>query len=262
MQIQDSFPGVELSFFAANSSLFHELVLDQSGRFGIHDESKYKIRHARFLQNNFGSLTIDLKENDAVIMVGRNTRETDIISRFGTYAVDGVRDLPDRPRLSRAAFDDFARSIFETRRLGPEWRHWDQSHLFVLPPPAPRQAPPADMERYAPWAAFEKQAVNNIEFLNAYRDLVAKDLSDDGITLLHPPPEVVASTGLTLTQFSGNAEKLPAGTSASSRLKAAVKGAVSNNSDNTLYPEDDFHHMNAQYGAIVLRHVLNNILDF
>lgn len=238
------FPQVELGFFAANSTLFHLLELDSNLSFGIHDESKYLPRYAKFLRDGFGRIAVNLKESDAVVLVGKTTYEAEFLKNLGHYSVDGIRNLGSAPILSREAFNAFASAIYEKRRLAPEWRHWDSPKLFLTPPPAPSTKCPASNPRYASWAHFENQSMDNLSLLNAYREIVREKMLLDGVFALSPPSILVSPTGLTPSKYCAGAQKLPVGKG----LKAAN------------YEESDFHHMNAEYGSLALEKILNEVL--
>jgi len=234
------FPGVELSFFASGSSLFDTLTLDSKLRFGIHDTRGFKKYHIDKLIRRFGATTVDLSGFDAVMLVGHGCGRKPFLNAFGNYSIDNLRERAGKPRMSEPAFMALAAALTGKYRPGPEWRNWSRPRLFLLPAPVPRESCPADDPRYTPWARFAAETITaglpNVEFLNLHDRLLGQRLREVGIGYVGRPPEVVAQSGLTPDHFGFNR----------SRLGGDLSGEA-----------DDFHHMNAEFGALMLRRALD-----
>ena len=235
-KIEANHPDLQVTFFAANSTLFRQLEF-KGMKFGIHNTRKYKARYSKFLLETFGRLTVDMADFDAVVLVGQNTHEVDFLRQFERFSIDGIRERPGKPRLSEEAFFEFCTGIAQKRIPPSEWHHWEETRLFQLPPPVPCENCPENSETYAPWARYGADGAG-LDFLNLYRDKVRELYATLGITVLSPPPDVYADNGLTKIEFGNNAGKL---------------------SGDDDYQETDFHHMNAEYGARVLAHVIEEI---
>lgn len=236
--IEAGHPGVSVDFFAAHSTLFDSLELDGDKRFGMHRPSHYKPQHRDFLTGLFGGLTTDLTDADAVLLVGQGIREKDFLRQMLPYSIDGLREVPDSPRLLRPAFEAFADAIFERGMPGPEWRGWTMPRLYLLAPPIPVETAPGNDRRYRLWHRFGAEEGPKEALFDAYYSRVAAILARAGITLIIPPSGVLAANGLTRAEFREGA----------GRLDGAL-GAF----------EDDYHHMNARYGALAFDHALERV---
>lgn len=237
--IGPEFPGFQVKFFAANSTLYQQLEFDDDLTFGIHRPARYDPQQVEFLRKSFRRLTIDMKAFDVVLVVGQNSNEVDFLRQFEGFSIDGVRERPDLPRLSQTAFAEFCDEIARKRLPPAEWHNWDSPKLYFMPVPIPRADCPIDSERYGIWARYGRDADTGLAFLKRYRERVALVYRSIGIQPIDPPDTVYDPCGLTRTEFGNFANKL-----AGRRM---------------VYEDDDYHHMNAKYGAVVLRHALNSL---
>lgn len=237
--ISGSFPGLDMMFFAANSKLFNQLEMSSERVFGALDESRYSAHHLKFLDQVFGSRSIDLNRFDLVLIVGRNANEVDFLRQFEGYSIDGVCERDGLPRLSEDAFARFSYEIALKRLPDERWHNWDHPGLAFLPAPVPRADCPEGDRRYDVWARYGASPATGLAFLKTYRAHVAKLYRDYGITLLSPPDEVYDENGLTRVEFGEDPMRLH------------PRGGT--------FEQSDFHHMNAEYGKIVLRHVLQEL---
>lgn len=273
-QVALDFPGWSLEFFAANSNLFNKMTLDEERVFGAHGANRLSVRQhgwlsrvfglrvtnrlerwlrpgkdmdvvgytahqLKFLDQVFRRHLVDLKAFDHVILVGRNANEVDFLRQFEVYSIDGICERDDRPRLSKAAFSRFSYEIALKRLPDAMWHNWDHPRLAFLPAPVPRADCPGDDPRYDVWARYGANPATGLPFINAYRAHVATLYRDYGITLLSPPDAVYDDSGLTRVEFGDDSMRL--------HPRAGV------------YEQSDFHHMNAEYGKVVLRHILQQL---
>ncbi len=247
LEIADEFDDIDLTFFAANSSLFNCLEMSEDQVFGVHDPELYSEKNLRFLDQGFGARQIDLKEFDHVVVVGRSSHEVDFLKQFESFRIDGVNERApqanapkrDLPYLSQAAFDAFCAEIARKRLPAPAWRNWSTPKVTFLPPPVPRADCPEADDRYGVWARFGANPEVGLAFLKLYRAHVARLYASHGISLLSPPDEVYDPCGLTRAEFGDDPERLH-----------PRAGSFDN---------DDFHHMNTRYGVIVLRDILQTL---
>lgn len=239
--ISKAFPEWEMQFFAANSKLFNQFEMDKTRVFGVHDESRYTPHQLKFLDQVFGRRTIDLKTPDIVLVVGRNSNEVDFQRQFEPYGIDGLCEAPDKPSLSYAAFSRFCHEIALKRLPDPMWHNWDEPRVAFLPAPIPCADCPEEDPRYDVWARYGADPLRGLAYLKTYRAHVEALYREYGITLLSPPDEVYDDSGLTRVEFG----------EAPIRLHPRAGE----------YEPSDFHHMNTDYGKVVLRHVLKTLGD-
>ncbi|PIE15006.1 MAG: hypothetical protein CSA68_08585 [Rhodobacterales bacterium] len=237
--IRKDSPDIRVKFFATNSTLYRQLSFDDKLCFGIHDPAQYSAHQVKFMQKTMRRLTIDMSGFDRVLMVGHNTNEVDFLRQFEGFSIDGVCPRPHLPRLSQAAFEAFCDEVIRRRLPAENWHNWTQPRLFCLPTPIPQADCPADHARYGVWARYGRDDFRGLAFLKQYRARVAKLYQQIGIEVIDPPDAIYEPCGLTRREFGQVANRL-----AGRRM---------------TYAEDDFHHMNAKYGAIVLRHALQMI---
>ncbi len=273
-QIAGEFQSWHLEFFAGNSKLFNKMTLDENKVFGAHGTTRlsprqqtwltgmlgvrnvnrlerrlpldqdegsagYSAHQLKFLDQVFGRRTVDLRAFEIVILVGRNVNEVDFLRQFEPYSIDGLCEEAGKPSLSYSTFSRFCREIAMKRLPEPMWHGWDKPRVAILPPPIPCSDCPEDDPRYDIWARYGRDPLKGLPFLKTYRAHVEALYREYGLTLLTPPDEVYDDTGLTRPEFG----------EAPTRLHPRAG----------TFDESDFHHMGADYGAIVLRHVLRQL---
>lgn len=240
-QISTDFPALEPTFFAAPGKNFRRLQINTNKRFGIIDRSLFAPTEIKLLENTFGSAAIDLDEFDAVIHVGHNTLETELASLIAEFSIDGLRENPEQPLLSKDAYQYFTEALAEEAVLPENWRNWASPRLYVLP--APRVAESCSVSRssdYAVWRALLSDAESKpvAGLFQAYADLVRDRFAAHGIQTFAVPEGILAPSGLSHAKFTKDALRLLDGHS---------------------YPSGDHKHMNADYGLIVLRNVCETV---
>lgn len=272
LEISGEFPDTKLQFFAANSKLFNLMELSEDRVFGAlsatsrgwqastrmlgvslinrlvrglgrgRNEGKqrrYSDHQLKFLDQVCRRRAVNLKRFDHVVLAGRNANEADFLRQFEPFSIDGVRERPGCPSLSQPAFESFCREIAMKRLVEPEWRNWDHPRLAFLPAPTPRADCPGDDPRYEVWARYGANPATGLDFLKTYRAQVEALYREHGVTLLSPPDEVYDESGLTRVEFGEDPMRLH------------PRGGT--------FGQSDFHHMNTEYGKIVLRHVLQQL---
>ncbi|RUS64840.1 hypothetical protein EGN72_02740 [Pseudorhodobacter sp. E13] len=269
-QIAAEFSDWDIQFFAANSTLFNKMTLDDNRVFGAHEttgaspgdpaqlsaaegaqnanqqdspqteqETRYSKHELKFLDQVFGRHLVDLKSFDHVVLVGPNTNEVDFLRQFEPYSIDGIREDSTRSCLSQSAFAAFCTAIAAKRLPEQAWHNWATPRISVLPSPVPRADCPEATPRYSVWARYGADPLTGLSFLKAYRSHVAALYRAHGISLLSPPDAVYDESGLTRPEFGDEPTRL--------HPRAGV------------FEENDFHHMSPEYGKTVLRHVLEQL---
>lgn len=240
-QIKARFPDLKPTFFAAPGKNFRRLQIDTHKKFGVIDRSLFAPREIRMLEKTFASPKIDLSAFDAVVHVGHNTLKTELAELITSFSIEGLRESPDHPMLSRPAYDSFVAALAEKSVLPENWRGWNAPRLYVLP--APRVAESCAKSQsadYAAWRQLMKEADTTpvAKLLNDYSDQVTAHFAAHGIKVLTPPARVFAASGLSRATYTKNALRL---------------------TDGHSYPNGDHNHMNVDYGLIVLRHVCQTL---
>lgn len=188
---------------------------------------------------------VDLALHDHVLLVGWGGKGTsDHLARvLHRFDVDGLPPRARPHRLSQAALvaamDDQQTGI--AAGLEP-WARVRPDRVSVMPPPRTLEtallAETPD-KRAGVWAGLDLPDADTRKMLDLYDRRRAHALGQVGLRLVPKSDAVLGPSGFTAARFKAGAIRL-AGAEAQ--------------------PEDDLQHMNADYGAIVLRDFLETLL--
>lgn len=237
-KIKSEFKPVEVTFFAAPGRNFRALKISPQKRFGILDYSLYRPDEINLLKATFGKVSIKLNEFDAVIHVGHNTKESELARLIAQFSIDGLREIPAKPRLTQHAYETLSKELAKSCVLPEGWQNWSAPKLFVVPAPRICESCIGESDPlYAAWAKLLKNAaeVPVATLFERYMAEVQSSFAHEGIQLVPPPGRVIADNGFTRERFTGHATRL---------------------TDKSEYPANDHKHMNRAYGLVVLRNVL------
>ncbi|MBO9473259.1 hypothetical protein J7413_06870 [Shimia sp. R10_1] len=232
---------IDMVFFAAPGSLFRRFQIDEKRKFGILDSSLFSPQDIHTIKNTFGAIKIDLKQFDTVVHVGQLSRETQLAKLVNQFSIDEFRSKKGCRRISFEAFLALRYSLARSAMLTESWRNWTTSQLYTVP--APRFAESCITSKssyYAPWVKLsaENPASFMKDLLDDYYNLIEINHKENGINSILPPDEVYAQNGLVRAIFQNGARQLR---------------------ENAEYSSEDHHHMNIQYGEIILHRILDTI---
>lgn len=185
-----------------------------------------------------GATSLDVSGMDAVVLCGAPTFQRQFSEILATYDVDGYRAAGAARRMSRAAFeavcDDFGAAILPS----PRWlRAAAIPRRAVLPRPLPAEgAATSAIPDYAFWRVLAARPDGARAMVERLFTGMATAHAKHGIDLLRQPAATIEPSGLTAGIY----------THGSTRLRAEER-----------HPEEDISHMNARYGALCLRMVLD-----
>lgn len=185
--------------------------------------------------------TIDLGAQDAVLQVGYVTGEVELATLLDRFAIDGLPATVEKPfRLSRPAFDAFCANLAQQYLPSPEWRGWTGPRLTLQPHPNPdERCMTSPREKFQRWQTLATNAETFRVAREIYLDHFETALGQHGIALLRQPAETFAPNGLTLTSYG--------------------KGAMDLHK-NVPLDEDDYVHMNADFGLLSLEHYFTKVI--
>lgn len=229
--------GVELAFFAVPDRL--------QRRFRLSDDLVYapgprtrseRPEIAEAAEKINGASSIDLAPCDAVVLYGGSLFQSELATVIGTYDVDGCRAAGAPRRMSLAAFEAFCESYAEAALPASRWIGTRIPRLAVFPRPLPAEG--AEMSSdplFAPWSAVAARPEGARAMVERIFTAMAAAHARHGIDFLRQPAETLTPIGLTSGEY----------TKGSSRLNSE------------RHPDEDVTHMNALYGALCLRLILD-----
>jgi hypothetical protein len=240
-EICEEWPDASVTFFAAPGWNFRRLQLNADKQFGILDNALFEPNEVRLLEGAFGMTKLSLTDFDAVLHVGQDIYESDLVSLLAQFSVDELRPTKSERNLSVHAFELFSEALADQALLPKLWHHWDSPKLFVLPAPrCGESCTGAQGPIYEDWAALMTQKdsyPHTKSLLAGYGAKVGKHYKGAGINFLSAPASVLGKSGLTRARFTHSSRQLT----------------------NVMYSATDHKHMNMEYGRIVLNHVLKKI---
>ncbi len=229
----------DIVFHALPGKTFRKLQIDESRRFGALTPSGFAPEMLADIRAALGNDHIDLTTADAVVSIGWYLHEIEVVRLATAYSIDGVHPAEGQPRLSRGAWSAALDALALHTLPQDPWLGWKAPALFLLPKPRPAESCLSDRsEAYEPWRRLAAIVPYGAVLLEEYLGRARSVLADAGVHLIPLPSSVLAPSGLTFSRFARQAPKL---------------------ATDDYYPETDHHHMNADYGEIVVRHMLDAI---
>lgn len=239
-RISSRFPGIDMQFFGAPADTFWRFQLSSGLHFGVLDGVEMSADRLAVIQKLNGRQAVELAGADIVLHVGWPLKEILNAQLLSTFSVDGLHDLPKGRRMSFSAYSAFVDAIIDDILPPQPWRNWKKPVLVMMP--KPRIAETVSGEKFfktRAWVKLSRTSGITAETLNFFTERVRSRFAEAGVTIALPPIEVYGATGL---------------------VKAQYARAVSTDDDLPSRGNDGDHsHMNADYGALALTAVLNDL---
>lgn len=236
------FPGCQVDFFGAPGHVWRRMRLEAGKVLSLPDDAGIAPALRDSLLRGFGAPSIDLGSYDAVVRVGDSIGEQEHAGLLAAFVIDGVPVTEGRaglPRLSAAAYAECCAALAQTALPGRGWRGWAKPRLYLVAMPRPVETCAARAgEKMRHWVDLAAMSADTGPALAAYLPRVEALLAGAGLTLISPPPGLQGPSGLTRAAFARGSLNLIA----RKRL-----------------PEDEPRHMNAAYGAAMLRVLLDRL---
>ncbi|WP_425041073.1 hypothetical protein [Primorskyibacter sp. S187A] len=238
-QIQSNWQDIELRFLALPGKSFRKLQINGQKHFGALTPERFKPDVRRAIETGFGASHVDLSKADAVVQIGWYLHEGEVARLLGAYSIDGLHTQPRLPRMSLPAYSAFCDALALHTLPAKPWRNWTSPQLFFVPKPRKCETCLKDpAPAYDVWRRFADLTPDGAPRLSGYSQRVSQALEAVGARLIPLPDKLHAETGLTRARFGRNAPSLSAG---------------------ETYGAEDHHHMNEDYGAIALTHILDRV---
>jgi hypothetical protein len=232
--VRDDFPGLDVTFFGAPGKSLGELQI-RDGVVGTASK-----RAAQLLQRISGRGEFRIADFDYFALFGIGFSPSTVLTTFENFGVwrAGIED-PEKRLLSRPAFVEtvagqLRRSLAAT--LGAKLRAETDRPIFIVPQPCPAEgvlAPSSanileigePIAEFVRWKAAATAAADLQRFFVRAAQSAASSL---GVSLLPQPAETLTSGIFTKEAY---------------RYTSSVQ-------------KMDYAHMNAEYGKVVLRHLI------
>jgi hypothetical protein len=185
-----------------------------------------------------GAASLDLSGMDAVVLCGAPVFHRQFSEILAGYDVDGYRAAGASRRMSRAAFEAICDDLGASNLPNPRWLGAAIPRRAVLPRPMPAEgAATSASPDFAFWRVLAARPDGARAMVERLFAGMAGAHARYGIDFLRQPLETIEPSGLTAGVY----------TRGSTRLRGADEE----------HPEDDVSHMNARYGALCLRMILD-----
>ncbi|MSU88378.1 hypothetical protein GE300_01950 [Rhodobacteraceae bacterium 2CG4] len=230
--VADRFPDEEMEFFAATRPLFERLHLDDRHRLYLPDAVAARVPQVRnTLMKINGTLSADLHNSDTVLWAGFRWPMQEIGRILADQDIDDIRVAGADRRMSRRAFAAVCRDLAAGFLPDAQWRGWRKPALTVLLMPF-RSESALSAPKMEVWNALTARDDGVDTAFEAFFDQMAEVFADHGIAVLRPPAEARRPFGMTRAEY----------------------GVGSRGLRGPEHSDEDYVHMNADYGALCLQH--------
>lgn len=233
---------VAVSFFAMDANRLGRMVFTQ-GRYGVPDGAQDP-EILRLTQAINGCRAVVLAEHDHVLLASAPFRDYGLARVLSQFDVDGLAPAAGRRRLSWAAFEATLDDLIRAGETTLPIQAWARAlpgrvSLLIWPRPveAVRRAVPAKGQAN-PWQAVTLDDAAMRRALDCLEARLTRFYQGLGVRVQPRPPAVLNAAGFTAPRFKTGSMPL---------------------SGSAVLPDHDFIHMNAEYGAIVLRDFLSGL---
>lgn len=237
------FPATNLEFFVATSAPYEHFVLERSGVFGLPADADTRpglARYAKVVESINGKRTVNLNDYDLVIRVGYHWQFKHLSDVLRKHSIDGLHEA-DAPRyMSAAAYQAVCRSIAETAVPDGNWLRLKGTKLVVVMRPIPAESCLLGDEpgTYGGWRAILRNGQSIKPALDVFISELESAHLRAGIDFVQQPPETIGTLGMTKAGYTRGSVRLVSGEE---------------------HPTEDHGHMNAEYGTLVMRDLLDRI---
>lgn len=239
--LRTDFPDAEVSFFVAPSPTFALCRLDESGTFGLPDDTTdADPRRREVLERLNGATSIDLRSFDVVVWSGYGWLLEQVAAILARYDIDGLRESGAPSRMSQPAYRAMCHDISEASVPTGPWLRLDGPHLVIVTRPVPAESGliSSGDRKSTGWRRALQRGTPIGPALAVFFNAFATALDATGIGYVPAPKESFGPLGLTREAFTRGSLPL----------------------DNRReHDANDNRHMNGEYGALVMRELMARI---
>ena len=235
---------VAVSFFAMDANRLGHMVF-AGGRYGL-PEGEQDPEILRLTRAINGCRAVELAEYDHVLLASAPFRDYGLARVLSQFDVDGLGPAAGRRRLSWAAFEATLDDLIRAGETTLPIQAWARAlpgrvSLLIWPRPveAMRRASMAK-GRVNLWQAITLDDAAMRRAMDCLEERQTRFYQGLGVRVQPRPSAVLTASGFTAGRFKTGSMQL---------------------SGDVERPDHDFIHMNAEYGAIVLRDFLSGLPD-
>jgi len=236
--IRKDVSGVRVNFLAAPSKMVSVFRAERN-RFGLIDQGTLSEKDWALLHQINRKPVVNLNSYDAIVEI-RDRVHLPVIRLLRNCRIDGIRDMPSPTRLSTGAFWDLVAEPQEFIAPRPEFQNRDAQQVAVLPTPRVSEtclASDRSDHPFYPWVLAHKELGNFAELMDQAEEVIAGRMRNRGWTFITQPRSTIAESGFSKGQYS--------------RGSIGLGGSA--------HGEQDFAHMNEDYGQIMVRRILETL---
>lgn len=235
--MQSHHPGADVRFFGGIAPVFAAMTLDDSGCFGLTDPGLVAPEDLKKTRRMFGGTAIDLTDAGTVAIAGVDWQVWALFDLLDTFAIDPLGSGgPDEPRLSAAAFHAVLAALAEAALAPLDWARRIAAPVILMPRPIPPETLAED--GHATGARILRISGRGLgPALAMLEAALIEGAAARGLTWLPQPAGSRAPSGLTAAAMNRGGL----------RLRRATEGTEA----------QDYEHMNAEFGAMVLTALLS-----
>lgn len=245
--VSADYPGYELTFFAAPGPLFRKLELDPINRvFGAIREDSLSTKKRSLLCKLNNADRILLDGFDAIVLAGLDVKENLNAQILRRFSIDETNHSKPNRRLSMSAYRAMLAELLADALPSIGWRNWEGPQIFAMPSPRVAEncvdvdntiiVPPINVKS---WVPLVQRNLTQPEIFTIYVEALREGFAGAGITFVPSPDETYGDSGLTKAEFA--------------------RGAVNFRTIRNTGMDFDSKHMNAEFGALCLRNLLDMI---
>jgi hypothetical protein len=244
--VAHEYSGIEANFFAAPSRDFANTAVENGRLVPTSERAK-----SYFRRTSGGQEIVTLADYDAIVLVGLGFSLGTILDIYAAYRNDDQHNPDgDFQFVSNAYFIEVAKSRFSRgtacayrshmlRELQPA-----KAEIWIYPKPFPcpsaldYESPPRnDLEGRRLHGLKQAVKWQDDESLDVAFSAARAALEREGLVIFQQPPDTRTSNIFTRQEFSNHSPSLTG----------------------LNVPENDYSHMNAGYGAVVVRQILDRL---
>ncbi len=232
------YPQIEADFLAAPVTVFARFSRGQGAIYGLHDTSDLPERRLAVMRAVNGELVRDLAQFTHVTVIGQHYNAAAMLEMLLSCGVAGLRSVPPQAGtlLSLPAFRAFCRDI--ARKRVPGGLRSTFAGLNIAVSALPMRSETVIRQDSDPHSrivrALEQNPEGVVDAHRIFAQVTVDAYAEAGMTFIPQPAETLAASGYTLAIFN--------------------RGSLRLDADKT---EEEYTHMNADYGALVARAIGN-----
>jgi hypothetical protein len=242
MEMEQSGPykDIEFEFFGIPGNTFYKLRLLGGPILGLPLNGECSEHEIDICRRVNGATSIDLTGSDYIVNAGFEWRAARIAQLLGIYDVEGLVETGGIRLMSAEAFTSICRYTASKLSLCPDWSGWNGAPVHLLGMPMPSELILESNSREdRVWFPLKKKGIHAQRAFDIYQREISNSMNSKGLDIFFQPDLSLTELYLTKQCFSSGSRKL---------------------FNNVRHPQNDFIHMNASFGEISIRNVLENIL--